>query len=124
MNKLFFYFKSIFFLLLYLLLGSILSSIFYLYTNMSYNVNCLILFIWSAIGLFVINFLNGKRTNQKGYLEGLKLGGLVILLFFIISLFTKDFISLSKITYYGVLILISIIASSIGINFKDHSNIK
>ena len=124
MNKLFFYFKSIFFLLLYLLLGSILSSIFYLYTNMSYNVNCLILFIWSAIGLFVINFLNGKRTNQKGYLEGLKLGGLVILLFFIISLFTKDFISLSKISYYGVLILISIIASSIGINFKDHFNIK
>lgn len=124
MNKLFFYFKSIFFLLLYLLLGSILSSIFYLYTNMSYNVNCLILFIWSAIGLFVINFLNGKRTNQKGYLEGLKLGDLVILLFFIISLFTKDFISLSKIIYYGVLILISIIASSIGINFKDHSNIK
>ena len=124
MNKLFFYFKSIFFLLLYLLLGSILSSIFYLYTNMSYNVNCLILFIWSAIGLFVINFLNGKRTNQKGYLEGLKLGGLVILLFFIISLITKDFISLSKIIYYGVLILISIIASSIGINFKDHSNIK
>ncbi len=124
MNKLFFYFKSIFFLLLYLLLGSILSSIFYLYTNMSYNVNCLILFIWSAIGLFVINFLNGKRTNQKGYLEGLKLGGLVIFLFFIISLFTKDFISLSKIIYYGVLILISIIASSIGINFKDHSNIK
>lgn len=124
MNKLFFYFKRIFFLLLYLLLGSILSSIFYLYTNMSYNVNCLILFIWSAIGLFVINFLNGKRTNQKGYLEGLKLGGLVILLFFIISLFTKDFISLSKIIYYGVLILISIIASSIGINFKDHSNIK
>ncbi len=124
MNKLFFYFKSILFLLLYLLLGSILSSIFYLYTNMSYNVNCLILFIWSAIGLFVINFLNGKRTNQKGYLEGLKLGGLVILLFFIISLFTKDFISLSKIIYYGVLILISIIASSIGINFKDHSNIK
>ena len=124
MNKLFFYFKSILFLLLYLLLGSILSSIFYLYTNMSYNVNCLILFIWSAIGLFVINFLNGKRTNQKGYLEGLKLGGLVILLFFIISLFTKDFISLSKIIYYGVLILISIIASSIGINFKDHFNIK
>lgn len=124
MNKLFFYFKSILFLLLYLLLGSILSSIFYLYTNMSYNVNCLILFIWSAIGLFVINFLNGKRTNQKGYLEGLKLGGLVILLFFIISLFTKDFISLSKIIYYGVLILISIIASSIGINFKDYSNIK
>lgn len=124
MNKLFFYFKSIFFLLLYLLLGSILSSIFYLYTNMSYNVNCLILFIWSAIGLFAINFLNGKRTNQKGYLEGVKLGGLVILLFFIISLITKDFISLSKIIYYGVLILISIIASSIGINFKDHSNIK
>ena len=124
MNKLFFYFKSIFFLLLYLMLGSILSSIFYLYTNMSYNVNCLILFIWSAIGLFVINFLNGKKTKQKGYLEGLKLGGLVILLFFIISLFTKDFISLSKITYYGVLILISIIASSIGINFKDNSNIK
>lgn len=124
MGKISFYFKYILLFIGYLIILSFLSSILYLYTNMSYNINCLILFIFTSITFFIINFFNGKKTLSKGYLAGLKLGGLLVIVFFIISLIAKDGLSLSKLVYYGVLLLISIIASSIGINTKDKSSLK
>ncbi len=124
MGKISFYFKYILLFIGYLIILSFLSSILYLYTNMSYNINCLILFIFTSIAFFIINFFNGKKTLSKGYLAGLKLGGLLVIVFFIISLIAKDGLSLSKLVYYGVLLLISIIASSIGINTKDKSSLK
>ena len=124
MGKISFYLKSILLFLGYLIILSFLSAIFYLYTGMSYNINCLILFIFTSIGFALLNFFNGKKATNKGYLAGLKLGGSLLLAFFIISLITKDGFSLSKLVYYGVLLLISIITSSIGINVKDSSNLK
>lgn len=76
------------------------------------------------MGFAVLNFFNGKKAANKGYLAGLKLGGSLLLAFFIISLLAKDGFSLSKLVYYGILLLISIITSSIGINVKDSSNLK
>lgn len=124
MEKISFYLKSILLFLGYLIVLSFLSSILYLYTAMAYNINCLILFIFTSIGFAVLNFFNGKKAANKGYLAGLKLGGSLLLAFFIISLLAKDGFSLSKLVYYGILLLISIITSSIGINVKDSSNLK
>ena len=78
MEKIFFYFKSILMFLGYLILISFFSSIFYLYTSMSYSVNSLILFILTSLGFAVLNFFNGKKAVNKGYLAGLKLGGSII----------------------------------------------
>ena len=122
MEKIFFYFKSILMFLGYLILISFFSSIFYLYTGMSYSVNSLILFILTSLGFAVLNFFNGKKAVNKGYLAGLKLGGSILLVFLLISLFLKDGIRASKLVYYGVLLLISIISASIGINYKDNKS--
>jgi len=85
---------------------------------MSYNTNCFLLFVFTAIGFFILNFKNGQMTKKGGYLAGLKLGGAILFGFFIISLFTKNYFSLAKFIYYGVLLLVSAIASSIGINYQ------
>ncbi len=119
MEKVSFYFKSIAIFISYLILLSFLSSIFYLYTGMSYNVNCLILFILTSIGFAILNFFNGKKALSKGYLVGLKLGGAILICFFLLSLFSKDSFSFSRFVYYGILLLISVISASIGINYKD-----
>ena len=89
---------------------------------MSYSVNSLILFILTSLGFAVLNFFNGKKAVNKGYLAGLKLGGSILLVFLLISLFLKDGIRASKLVYYGVLLLISIISASIGINYKDNKS--
>lgn len=72
------------------------------------------------LGVFAISFYNGRKASKKGYLEGLKLGGIIIAVFFIISLFSGNIISLSKVIYYLLLLLVSVVASSLGINMKKN----
>ena len=80
----------------------------------------LILFIFNATLFFVFGLKSGKNANNKGFLEGLKIGGLFLLVLIIISLFTnKTIFSLSTFIYYLVLMLASIAGGSIGINKKD-----
>lgn len=124
MEKISFYFKSILLFGLYIILVSFISSLFYLYTNMSYNVNAFILFIFTSIGFAILNFFNGKRAISKGYLAGLKLGGAILIFFFLVSLIADGCILFSRIIYYGIILLISIISASLGINFKGKTSLK
>lgn len=124
MEKISFYFKSILLFGLYIILVSFISSLFYLYTNMSYNVNAFILFIFTSIGFAILNFFNGKRAINKGYLAGLKLGGAILIFFFLVSLIADGCILFSRIIYYGIILLISIISASLGINFKGKTSLK
>lgn len=124
MEKISFYFKSILLFGLYIILVSFISSLFYLYTNMSYNVNAFILFIFTSIGFAILNFFNGKKAISKGYLAGLKLGGAILIFFFLVSLLADGCISFSRIIYYGIILLISIISASLGINFKGKTSLK
>ncbi len=124
MEKISFYFKSILLFGLYIILVSFISSLFYLYTNMSYNVNAFILFIFTSIGFAILNFFNGKKAISKGYLAGLKLGGAILIFFFLVSILADGCILFSRIIYYGIILLISIISASLGINFKGKTSLK
>ena len=77
---------------------------------MSYNVNAFILFIFTSIGFAILNFFNGKKAISKGYLAGLKLGGAILIFFFLASLLVDG--------------CISIISASLGINFKGKTSLK
>ena len=71
----------------------------------------LLIFIFNISLFFIFGLKNGKKASNKGYLAGLKVGGLFLLVLIIISLFT--FI------YYLVLILASTLGGSLGINKKS-----
>lgn len=80
----------------------------------------LLIFIFNIILFFIFGLKNGKKANNKGYLAGLKVGGLFLLVLLIISLFTsKNIFSLTTIIYYLVLILASTLGGSLGINKKS-----
>lgn len=91
---------------------------------MSYNVNAFILFIFTSIGFAILNFFNCKKAISKGYLAGLKLGGAILIFFFLVSLLADGCILFSRIIYYGIILLISIISASLGINFKGKTSLK
>ena len=125
MEKISFYFKSILLFGLYIILVSFISSLFYLYTNMSYNVNAFILFIliFSSIisvpsSIFIFSCL------PFSYIIYLKLGGAILIFFFLVSLLADGCILFSRIIYYGIILLISIISASLGINFKGKTSLK
>lgn len=78
--------------------------------------------VFNIIILFVVCLLSGivigKKANNKGYLEGVKIGGMISGLFLLTSLVLKNKITLVKIIFYLLIIAISIIGSIIGINKK------
>lgn len=80
----------------------------------------LLIFIFNIILFFIFGLKSGKKASNKGYLAGLKVGGLFLLVLIIISLFTsKNIFSLSTFIYYLVLILASTLGGSLGINKKS-----
>ena len=65
------------------------------------------------INVFISSYILGKHTEKNGYLEGLKLGGIIIFTFFIISLLLfRNYFQLRLIFYYFIIIFISIFGSS------------
>ena len=74
--------------------------------------------------IFVICFINGKKINNKGYLEGIKIGLIIDLIFIVIRLLLKRKITLYKFIFYLLILLISIFGSITGINKKKNKSLK
>lgn len=72
-----------------------------------------------CLSLFVGGFIIGKKSLKKGYLEGLKLSGifLIILLLFNFIAFDQTF-KISDLIFYLIITLSSIFGSTLGINKK------
>lgn len=78
--------------------------------------NILIMLIMIAI-FIIFGFFKGKNTEKNGYLQGLKIGSLLILILLVLGIITFDF-EFKTILYYLILLLSSIFGSMIGINMK------
>lgn len=112
---------SLFYFVLYLSIGIIILTIFNYFNIFSTKLISILKLLISVLGLFVFAYRLGKRSSKKGYLEGLKLGGLVTFIFLIISLLSKSF-EMKSIIYYLILILSSTLGSMIGINRKKEAS--
>ena len=115
------YLKKLGFSFLYII-GTILISTFIItilnYFNIiSDKVISIFKILITILSLFIGGFYIGKRSNNKGYLEGLKLG-----LIFSIFLLIFNFLALSNsfklkyLLFYLIIIISSILGSMIGIN--------
>ena len=106
------------------IIGSILILTF-LTTLLSYfnilsdKVTSIIKIIIPIIAMLIGGFYIGKRSLKKGFLEGLKLGGIfsLILIIFNYLAFDNSF-KFKYILFYIILIISSILGSMIGINKK------
>ena len=71
------------------------------------------------ISLFIGGFYIGKNTHEKGWLEGLKLSLLFIILLIIFNLIVyKNGLNIKNIIYYLIMSISSIFGSMIGISIK------
>lgn len=101
-----------------LILNFILSLLYYFNLIGSGIINYLKLFV-VIIAMLIGGVYIGRRTSKNGWLEGLKVGAEVIVLFFIVSYLAFDKgINIKTIIYYFILIAASILGSMIGINKK------
>ncbi len=112
------YFRSILYIfgiILILLLFLTIFNYFNIITGTLFNV---IKFIIPLTALFVGGFIIGKKSQKKGWINGVKLGLILVTLFVILSLIFSFKIEVKSLLYYLILIFSSMLGSVIGINKK------
>ena len=113
------YLKSLGLFISSFLLINIIITILSYFEIISPNIIYILKIITIILSSIISGLYLGIKSNKKGYLEGLKLGGIITLLFIIITLIIKP-INFTKfsIIYYLVIISIIVVSSMIGINKK------
>ncbi len=73
--------------------------------------------ITPLLSLFIGGFIIGKNSKQKGWLEGLKLGGLFLTLLILFQyLGLRIHFSVKTILFYALLLISCVFGSMLGIN--------
>ena len=106
----------LYFLLIFLSLNMIYTILNY-FNLLSYNILRIIKYIIPIISIIISSFILGRNSFKKGYIEGIKLG-LIVIIFFIIICFVFDSFNYHSLFYYFIIILTSCLGSMIGINKK------
>ena len=70
------------------------------------------------ISIFIGSFILGLQSNNKGYLNGIKLGFIFDLIFIIMRLLLRKKFDFLILIFYILILLISILGSILGINKK------
>ena len=97
--------------------GTLFITLFNYFNLLNSKIISIMKFLIPNIAIFISSYKLGKTSIKQGYLEGLKLGSIIILIFILLTIIL-DSISLRSILYYLILLLFSIIGSMIGINRK------
>lgn len=69
------------------------------------------------ISTFIGGLVIGVKSNKKGFIEGIKLGIIFVLMLLILNIVLSKF-SLKSLLYYLILITTTSLGSMIGINIK------
>lgn len=101
-------------LLVYLVLVSILASL----NVLPYKVVSIISFIVICLLFFIGGLRAGKNSSKRGYLSGITIGVINILVLLFLGIILRSVPSLKSILYYGILILSSTIGGMFGINTR------
>ena len=101
-----------------IILGFILTTLYYfdIISNNIYNIMKMIIILAS---LFINAFILGKKCEKYGLVEGLKLGGIFLLIMIIIKLVTNNSFDIRTFIYGVIILLTTSIGSVIGINNKQ-----
>lgn len=113
------YFKCFIWSLVIFLGLSIVATIFNYFNVISGTILRVIFLVIPIISIFVGSYKLGKISDKKGYIEGIKFGGIWVLLFTFICLFCKS-LYWGSATLYVILIICSILGSILGINRKSN----
>ncbi len=100
-----------------ILIGTIFITIFNYFNILNNNIITSLKLIIPLLSLFISSYILGTKSNKRGYIEGLKLGSIIIIIFLVVTLITKSF-TIRTLLYYSILLLTSTLGSMIGINKK------
>lgn len=87
--------------------------------GLNYKVTSVLNIIMMVMLFLIFGIIEGINTSKKGYISGLKIGiiFLIIMIIFNLIVFGSSF-SISRIVYYIILLFSSVFGAMIGINRK------
>ena len=106
---------SLFFIIIFI--GTLIITTLNYFSIINNKTISVIKFLIPIIATIISSYRLGKLSEKKGYLEGIKFGGIIVLIF-VLLVISLDKLEIKNIIYYGILLLTSIISSTIGINRK------
>ena len=123
MNNVKNYLIAIGYFLLVVAVFAIILTIFNYYDIVTNKLFKVIKVLIPSLALFIGGYKVGNNANKKGYIEGIKLSLIVIVLLFMFSYlgFNASF-SISLILYYIIIIISSMLGAMIGIYKKITSD--
>ena len=80
----------------------------------------LLKFIIPAISMCIGGVIVGKNSEKKGWLNGLKIGVIAILIIILVSIIARNTFNIKNIIYYIILLAICVFGSMIGISKKNN----
>ena len=114
------YLKHLLYIIIPIIVGVIILTIFNYYGIFNNTITKILKIVLILISTFISSYLLGKKSKNKGYLEGLKLGGIFIFTLFIINIIIGS-LKIPVLLYYIIILLTSILGSMIGINLKRNN---
>ena len=104
--------------ILLILVLAFIFNIFYYFNALSQNTFNIIKILIPILSFFISAFILGMKSKKKGWLEGLKIGIIYLIIMILINLIFIHEFNISSIIYYLILLLSTIFGSMIGINKK------
>lgn len=113
------YLKYLFISIIFLLIGLLFISTLYYFDILGSKFTTYFRMIYLLLVIFITSYKLGKITEKNGYLTGIKIGLLYILVFVLIGvLIFSPKIHLRVIIYYLIILFTAILGSIMGIQKK------
>lgn len=99
-----------------LLLGNFLISFFSYFSSGSGKMLTISKFLILFLAFFIGGYRQAHQATKRGFLEGLKVGSILVLFFFLLNYAFYRIFALSNLLYYIVLLLIAMLGGMLGIS--------
>lgn len=119
MNAFFKYIKSLIIFLSSIVTIPVFLTIFNLF---KLKTNRIMIIIIGAILMFIIGLILGRKSESKGYLNGLLLSVISLLILVLVSLIFRFPLNINTLIYYIILVLTTVVGAMLGINKKSKTN--
>lgn len=111
--------KSLLYIFSIIIISTFLITILNYFNIIGSKIVAILKILIILIAMFIGGYLIGKNSKQKGWLEGLKLSGIVIVILILFKyLGLQDKFSINHLIYYLILVISCTLGSMIGINRK------
>lgn len=121
MSKIKKYLFSILVITFIVFLSVVFINIFYYYNLINENIYRFLKLLSVIVSVFFGGFILGRKSNYKGYLDGLVLGIIMISILFILSILFSG-LQVKLLLYYLVILTSSTLGGTIGIRKKRNDN--